>query len=282
MPVPPSRWPAARHLRGPQRGARRTARQRGRGSVSGASADGRTTAGRRDPAVRAAERVQRSRHDDRPSLAISGNADLTQGFAVTLAPGHEPVVDAGFLGGQTTTSTPTNLQVALRVPPAAGEPERIILGTPDASRLSLHTLTVSAGAALVSAQQLDAFVEIVFDKLRVVVKPAADDADSFISSLLGPDGISAELTLGLRLSSLTGFHFTGSGNLEGSFPVGVRLGPVDVQSISIGLKPSAQGVDFDVGASVRASIGPVAAVIDRVGFKLISSSRSADRQPRSA
>ena len=211
-----------------------------------------------------------STDDDSPSLTIQGDANLTQGFAVTLAPGHDPVVEAGFLGGQTTTNGPTNLQAALRVPPAPGEFERIIVGAPDASRLSLHTVTVSAGATLISEQKLDAFVELGLDKLRVVVKPAADDADSFISSLLGPDGISAELSLGLRLSSVTGFHFTGSGGLEGSFPVGVRLGPVDVQGISIGLKPNAQGVDFEVGASVRGSIGPVTAVIDRVGFKLIS------------
>ena len=211
-----------------------------------------------------------------PSLVIQGDGDLTQGFAVTLAPGHEPVVDAGFLSGSTPTTAPTNMQVALRIPPAPGEPDRIILGTPDASRLSVHTVTVSAGATAVSAQQLDAFVELGLEKLRVVVKPAADDVDSFISSLLGPDGISGELSLGLRLSSLTGFHFTGSAGVEGSFPVGVRVGPVDVQAISLGLKPSAQGADFEVGASVRGSIGPVTVVADGVGFKLTT------RFPRSA
>jgi len=47
--------------------------------------------------------------DDAPSATIRGDADLAQGFAVTLAPGKPPSLDAGFLGGQTTTAevTPT-------------------------------------------------------------------------------------------------------------------------------------------------------------------------------
>jgi len=65
-----------------------------------------------------------------PSVAIRGDADLTQGFAVTLAPGsRQPVIDAGFLGSQTTTA-PTRLQVELRIPPPPGQPERIVVGTP--------------------------------------------------------------------------------------------------------------------------------------------------------
>lgn len=205
--------------------------------------------------------------DDQPSLDVTGSADLTQGFAVTLTPGSEPKLDAGFVGGGAAT-TPTDLRVTLTVPPSPGEPERIIVGTPDASRLSLHTVTVSAGAALVSADQLEAFVEIGFQKLRVVVKPAADEADSFLASLLGPDGISTELSPGLRLSSISGFHLTGSASLEGSFPVDVQLGPVELQAISVALKPAAQGVDFEVGASVGVELGPFAVVVDHVGFAL--------------
>jgi uncharacterized protein DUF6603 len=205
--------------------------------------------------------------DDDVSLTISGDADLTQGFAITLAPGHDPTVDGGFLGGGAPT-TPTRLQVAMKVPPVPDAPERIIVGTADASRLSLHTLTVTAGAALLSNEQLEAFVDLRLDKLRVVVKPSADDTDSFIADLLGPDGFSAELTSGLRVSSITGFHLTGSAGLEGRFSVDVQIGPVDVQAISIALKPATQGVDFEVGASVAGVLGPFTVVVDRVGFAL--------------
>jgi hypothetical protein len=205
--------------------------------------------------------------DDDVSLTITGDTDLTQGFAITLAPDHDPTVDGGFLGGGAPTA-PTRLQVALKVPPAPDAPEWIIVGASDASRLSLHTLTVSAGAALVSGEQLEAFVDLRLDKLRVVVKPSPEETDSFLADLLGPDGFSAELSSGLRISSITGFHLTGSAGLEGRFPVDVQIGPVDVQALSIALKPATQGVDFEVGASVAGVLGPFTVVVDRVGFAL--------------
>lgn len=205
--------------------------------------------------------------DDQPSLAFTGGADLTHGLAVSLAPGSDPIVEAGFLGGGVATA-PADARVTLRVPPRPDEPERVIVGTADASRLSLHTLTVTAGAALLSGEQLEAFVDLRLDKLRVVVKPSADDTDSFIADLLGPDGFSAELTSGLRVSSVTGFHLTGSAGLEGRFSVDVQIGPVDVQAISIALKPATRGVDFEVGASVAGVVGPFTVVVDRVGFVL--------------
>jgi hypothetical protein len=205
--------------------------------------------------------------DDEPSLTVTADADLTQGFAVTLSPDHEPVVEGGFLGGGAPTS-PTRLQVTLTVPPIPGAPERVILGAPDASRLSLHTLTASTGVALIVAQQVEAFVNLQLDKLRVVVKPGAGEADAFLADLLGPDGISAELSSGLRVSSVTGFHLTGSAGLDGSFQVDAQFGPVDVQTISLALRAVAQGVDFEVGASVGAELGPFAVEVDRVGFVL--------------
>lgn len=207
--------------------------------------------------------------DDGPSLIISGD-DLTQGFAITLAPGMPPALDAGFLGGQATTAPPTGIQAQLRVPPPPDQPERVLVGTPDGSRLSVGAVTVSAGAELVSGEQVEAFVELGLEKLQVVVKPTAGEADSFVGSFLGPDGISGELSLGLRLSTLTGFHLTGSAGLEEGFPVAIQLGPVSVQAISLGLKPDAQGADLEAGATISGSIGPIAIVIDHVGFTLIT------------
>jgi len=206
--------------------------------------------------------------DDIVSLSVAADADFAQGVALTLAPDHPPVLEAGFLGGP-STSTPTRVELRLRVPPAPDQPERVLIGTLDGSHVSVHTFVASAGAAL-SGPQFEAFAQLQLDKLRVVIKPASDESDSFLGSLLGDNGISAELSLGIRLSSLTGFHLSESAGLEGSFPVGVQLGPISIEAISIGLKPSTEGVDLDVGASVRGDVGPVTAVIDGVGFELVA------------
>jgi hypothetical protein len=202
--------------------------------------------------------------DDQPSLVISGSADLTQGVAVTLAPGSTPTVEQGFLGG--ASSTPTELAVTLALPPATGAPERVILGSADASRIAVQTVVITAGATLAAADALEAFVEVDLQQLHVVVKPSAGDADSFIASLLGPDGISTQLSPGVRLSSTTGFHLTGSAALEGRFPMDLQIGPIDVEAVSLALAPAAQGFDIEVGAAVAGVVGPCAVTVDRVGF----------------
>jgi hypothetical protein len=156
----------------------------------------------------------------------------------------------------------------LKLKPAPGDPERTLLGEPDASRLAINTLGLVVGARLVSPSELDAFVEAQIDGAHIVVKPAPDEADSFLASLLGSEGISAELSFGVRLSSRSGFGFTGSGGLEASFPVHVALGPIEFQAVTLGLKLRGQEVDIEVGATVSGKLGPLAFVVERAGFKL--------------
>jgi hypothetical protein len=76
------------------------------------------------------------------------------------------------------------------------------------------------------------------------------------------------LSLAIHLSSQTGFHLTGSAGLEITIPVTIQFGPVTLQAISFALRPNAQGIDLEVGATIRGSIGPVTAIADGVGFKL--------------
>ena len=80
--------------------------------------------------------------------------------------------------------------------------------------------------------------------------------------------MSADLALGVRVSSVSGFHFTGSGGLEVNVPVSVSFGPIALQGITIGLHSQTGGVALDVGATIRGSIGPVTALTDGVGFTL--------------
>jgi hypothetical protein len=202
---------------------------------------------------------------DKISLSTRGAADFTKGVAFTLAPERSPEVQAGFLGGMTVT--PAEVQIGLKLTPAPDEPERILIGTADASRLSIATVALSAGAQLISSNKLDTFVALDLENARVAIRPAPDEADSFLASFLGKDGISVQLTIGLRLSSLSGFHFTGSGGLEASLPVDVQLGPINVQILSIALKPGAQRLDLEVGATVSGRLGPLTVVMDHAGFK---------------
>jgi len=205
---------------------------------------------------------------DTLSLTIGGSADFSRGIAILLTPGQPPEVKAGFLGG--VTANPPEVRLALKLKPAPGDPERTLLGAADASRLAINTLGLAIGARLASPSEIDAFVEVQVDGARVVVKPAPDEADSFLGSLLGTEGIAAEMSFGVRLSSRSGFGFTGSGGLEASFPLHVALGPIEFQGITLGVKPRGQDLDVEVGATVSGKLGPLAFVVERAGFKLIA------------
>lgn len=200
------------------------------------------------------------------SLSLRGNADFTKGIALILAPGREPEVRAGFLGG--TATIPAEVQLGLKAVPPDQQAERRLIGAADASRLSIHTATVSLGARLLAPGQAEAFVELELEQARGVIKPAPGEADPFLGRLLGDGGVSAELSFGLRLSSRSGFHLTGSGGLEVRFPLHVALGPIDFQALTLALKPSGQDVNLEVGASIAAKLGPLAAVVEQAGFKL--------------
>ena len=200
---------------------------------------------------------------DNLTLLVQGDADFTKGVALVLAPGQPVDLQAGFLGGQATSPATIAVKLTYTAPP--GEPERVLVGTADGSRLSIQGLTVSAGATLISPGKIDAFVQLDLQDALVAIKPAPGETDSFIGSLLGDQGISAQLSFGLRLSGLTGFHVTGSDGLRANLPVGVHLGPVDIQAVELGLDTSGDDVSISVGAAVAGTIGPLSILADQLG-----------------
>ena len=200
------------------------------------------------------------------SLSVHSDIDFTQGMAVTLAPGQPLKVESGFLSGATLPAQGFEFALALR--PAVGEPERVLIGTPEASRLAIRNIRCTAGVQLQAADAPDLFFELDLDDAHIVVKPGPDEGDSFLAGLLGNNGISADVSLGLRLSSQSGLHLKGSGNLAAKFPTSIQLGPVEARAISVALQPNSQGLDVEVGADIRGSIGPIDVVADGVGLRL--------------
>lgn len=205
---------------------------------------------------------------DSLGFSVRGNADFSKGVALTLAPGQPPELNAGFLGG--TSATPAEIQFKVSVKPAPGETERRLLGAPDASKLTVQNVVFFGGARFVPAGKLDTFAGIQIEKARAVVKPGPDEADSFVAKLLGDGGIEAELSFGLEVSSVSGFHVSGSGALEVSIPVHVTFGPIDFQALTLALKPKNGTMEIEAGATIAGKLGPLAAVVEGVGFKLVA------------
>ena len=77
-----------------------------------------------------------------------------------------------------------------------------------------------------------------------------------------------DLTLGI--SHREGFYFRGTSNLEIELPAHIELGPLEIQGLTISAVPSADGLPIGLGASFKASLGPIQAVVEQIGLSATS------------
>ena len=96
---------------------------------------------------------------------------------------------------------------------------------------------------------------------------APDDGDNFLRGVLPSEGVKADFSLGLVWSSDQGLAFRGAGGLDATLSIGVSIGGVvTVPTVHLRLQASDAGLLADASASIGVSIGPVSAMIDRVGL----------------
>jgi hypothetical protein len=200
------------------------------------------------------------------SLSLGGNADFTKGVAITFAPDSAPQASTGFFGGAATSPAEINFGVATN--PAEGEAEQILIGTADGTRVAVRSTALSLGLKVIDPSRLDSFVRLTLNNARIVVKPEDGEADSFLAKLLPDGGLDISFSTGIRVSSLAGFQFEGSGGLQIQLPLHIQLGPIDVQGLTVEAKPVDKGMQFAAGATISGALGPIAAAVDGAGMIL--------------
>jgi hypothetical protein len=142
---------------------------------------------------------------------------------------------------------------------------RIVLGTGGATRLQYHSIAGVGGIRLAQGADLDVFVELDLQGLEFVLQ--AGEADGFIAKLLPDDGITFGSDLAIGVSHRQGFYFRGTSNLELTVPAHVQLGPVEIQGLLIRAVPSGDTLPIGLGATFKASLGPVQAVVEGIGLE---------------
>ena len=65
----------------------------------------------------------------------------------------------------------------------------MLAGSRDASRLEVRSASVRGGVRAASASGIDSFAEIALQGAKIVVKPAGEDKDGFLATLLPGDGL---------------------------------------------------------------------------------------------
>jgi Family of unknown function (DUF6603) len=199
------------------------------------------------------------------AVTISSTLDLQGGVGVTLRPGRGIDVIAGFEGGNAPTSAKGSVSVRAEYSDESQEPT-VLLGSPDATRLEFKNVSGTGGLSFNSTtSSQDLFVELDLQGGTLVI--AAGEGDGFLQTILPKDGIGLAFDLTAGLSLARGFYFRGSAGLQLNIPTHIRLGPVELQSLTIAAQPKDGTIPISLGATVKAEIGPVTAVVENLGLR---------------
>ena len=196
------------------------------------------------------------------SLTIKSAADLTGGVGIIVRPGKDIKVFTAL-----DSSAPGTMEGTLSlVFSLNGESDPFILfGKKDASRLEVGGVSAEAGLRFCGEKKLEMFTEFGIQKGKVAIK-SGEGEDGFLAKVLPPEGLAAEFDLSLGFSTTKGLYFGASGGLEIELPLHLKLGPVEITSATIGMKPKSGKLPLETSASFKAELGPIKVVVEKMGL----------------
>lgn len=194
-------------------------------------------------------------------LHVEAQVDLSTGLSLVLAPGQVP--QAKFALGSAGAEDFAAGKIALRLNHDAGDATRPLrlLSIDEGTRIEAETVYLGLG---VEAHAGVAEITLAggFERGRFVLSPSG--SDSFVSKLLPADGLRVAFELGLAWSR-HGISFTGSGATEIDIATPRQLGPLLLQSLHLGLAVTGAGLNIEASVTGGAKLGPLTAIVDRVG-----------------
>jgi hypothetical protein len=186
------------------------------------------------------------------NLEIDLGAEV-QGFAV----GHQ-----GFTLLASAGTSEIDAKFTATLPNTTVGPAYVI-GTPSGTRVEIGGADLGLQTTLAEVHQS---LTLSADVSKSAIVVASGDGDGFLSSVLPKDGLRAEFDFGLAWSNDGGLHLRGAAGLDATLPIGINIGGVlQVPTMHLGLYAKDDGGQAEVSASVALSIGPLRAIVDRVG-----------------
>jgi hypothetical protein len=138
-----------------------------------------------------------------------------------------------------------------------------LVGSPTGSRLEVGGATLTLNTTL-SEQKQTLSIAATVTQASIVI--AAGDGDSFLHSVLPPDGLRTTFGLGIGWSNTAGLSFTGSAGLHATLPAGISVGGVvAIPSVYLGLDAAEAGAKAEISLTAALAIGPVHVVVERFG-----------------
>src|SRR5215470_6164842 len=157
---------------------------------------------------------------DALSLVLSASEQVQGGVAVLLRAGRDPQIVTGLLDALQSGAPPAAFSLTLRAAAPAGE-RYVLVSAPD---LTIDAAALSAGVGVTVDSDLDPSLAATIEDGRILLKP--DSADSFLASLLPPDGIATTVNLQASWSRRDGLHFKGNAGLSATLAINRQIGPL--------------------------------------------------------
>ena len=200
-----------------------------------------------------------------PSLTFEYDTtlNLENGVAIVLRPGQQPQLISNLAGAATPGGS--DAKVALKLEYSKGTPT-IVFGASNASHLEFQSASIAASADITTAGSKNVKIEFDLKGSKIVIKPAAGDSDGFLSKILPGEGITLAFELGVGFGLENGFYFKGSSGLEIDLPVHLELGPIEIETVKIGVKPFGEDIPVNIALDVKGSLGPIETVIQGIGL----------------
>lgn len=138
-----------------------------------------------------------------------------------------------------------------------------VIGQSDGTRIEIGGAQLTIDTALSEAHQALAISADVSSS-ALVISPG--DGDGFLSSILPAEGLQAKFDLGLAWSSERGLTLRGSAGLDATLPIELSIGGITLSAVHLSLQAREASVLAEVSAILGASIGPIQAVVERIGI----------------
>ena len=198
-------------------------------------------------------------HNSRGDLALTIDKALPAGTTIT------------FVGNQATITGPDHAGIAAsvtatyRTTRSATDP-LTLLAIPGGSRISVENITGSLTAAAGATGALQFTLGAQLRRGSVVI--TMSEADGFLKAIIGDLTLRSNFDLGVSYGITSGLRFTGSSALEIQLPTHVRLAAVEVTALTFTVGIDGTTVATTLAGDLTAKLGPLTAVVQRVGTTL--------------
>ncbi len=195
------------------------------------------------------------------TLEFQSTVALDSGVALQFRPGHDMSIKAGLLTDSIEDHITGTALVSLTWAAPDGNKYSLV-SLPGGGIVEVGSISFAGGVDVLQGSLSPSFALKLTGGHAML---SSNGADSFVSSLIPAGGVEAQFDVGVRWSATQGFSFEGSASAAIDIPLNVGLGGLRIDSLHLGLLPSAAGLAFEASVTCDATIGPVGVSLQRFG-----------------